>query len=643
MAIELIYRGANSGGAVKSVNGKVGEVILTAEDVGATTKDYVDSAIENIDIPEVDLTNYALKTEIPSTSGLATKDYVDTAINGIEIPETDLTGYATEKYVNDAIGNVSVTDEQVSSAVNSWLNENPEATTTVADGSINKLKLSDSLIEEIGLDGVHRYTVVELETMRCNWDGTANSSGSYTLIKPFKTPTYIALSLKLTPHRNVSLVFASTEDFATDAKAPFDGIFWRSYKANELEPMFMENVPGYEYCRMLFQTSSAFTATAYYDSYKQPISTEETKAEIGLFKGDGRTYACAVVPYKPCKFYLAKESQINGGQSLTDVYGTSDDNIFADEIKSALAFGGSYSGNISNHIQLTKMGVYADSTSNENYKMFDASGCVDYRPKYLVFPLVRHDSISATTREEGIAQFRANPTYTIRGGLSDTLPIKINNFYNPVIENPIKKAHWLLMGDSITDWFAGKDYSGEGFASKIALEFDMTFDNIGYEGENLNGGITRFNDYVQKVEAGTKQAPDYITIAYGTNGTANTIGTVDDSEDAATYPGWTKKIISLIREKFPYAMIGFVLPMQGDWITWNPSAAGKDIKGNHDAIKGVLELPEYAVPYIDMYYESGIIPTMLPNEKYPNDTIHPRSEIAQNKYYHAMRRFMMGL
>ena len=90
-------------------------------------------------------------------------------------------------------------------------------------------------------------------------------------------------------------------------------------------------------------------------------------------------------------------------------------------------------------------------------------------------------------------------------------------------------------------------------------------------------------------------------------------------------------------------MRGFVLPMQGDWVTWNPSASGKDIKGNHDAIKAVLGLPEYAVPYIDMYCESGIVPAMLPNEQYPTDTIHPRSDWAQELYYRAMRRFLMGL
>lgn len=119
---------------------------------GLATKEYVDSAIANLDV-DVDLTGYAtkddldgyaLKTEIPSTDGLATKEYVDSVVSGriedgsnyatkselaskadinhahsqyltehqdishlatkSEIPS--LNGYATETYVNDAIANI---------------------------------------------------------------------------------------------------------------------------------------------------------------------------------------------------------------------------------------------------------------------------------------------------------------------------------------------------------------------------------------------------------------------------------------------------------------------------------------------------------------------------------------------------------
>jgi hypothetical protein len=46
-----------------------------------TTKEYVDNAIGAIEIPEVDLTNYALKSDIPDVSAYQTAEQVSTAIN----------------------------------------------------------------------------------------------------------------------------------------------------------------------------------------------------------------------------------------------------------------------------------------------------------------------------------------------------------------------------------------------------------------------------------------------------------------------------------------------------------------------------------------------------------------------------------
>lgn len=47
------------------------------------------------EVPEVDLTDYALKTDIPSVEGLASEEYVNTKISELEIPApVDLSGYA---------------------------------------------------------------------------------------------------------------------------------------------------------------------------------------------------------------------------------------------------------------------------------------------------------------------------------------------------------------------------------------------------------------------------------------------------------------------------------------------------------------------------------------------------------------------
>ena len=92
------------------------DYIIGYADGKYTTEDYVDRAIENIEIPEVDLTGYA------------SERYVDTAIANVELmpgpqgepgpqgPQgpagkdadpADLTGYATEAYVDNAIGDIN--------------------------------------------------------------------------------------------------------------------------------------------------------------------------------------------------------------------------------------------------------------------------------------------------------------------------------------------------------------------------------------------------------------------------------------------------------------------------------------------------------------------------------------------------------
>lgn len=76
----------------RTYEGRV-KVGTPAENSDATTKEYVDNAIANINIPEPDLTGYA------------TKKYVDEAVKNVEV---DLTDYATKKYVDDAIANIDI-------------------------------------------------------------------------------------------------------------------------------------------------------------------------------------------------------------------------------------------------------------------------------------------------------------------------------------------------------------------------------------------------------------------------------------------------------------------------------------------------------------------------------------------------------
>ena len=239
-------------------------------------------------------------------------------------------------------------------------------------------------------------------------------------------------------------------------------------------------------------------------------------------------------------------------------------------------------------------------------------------------------------------------TYTRRSNIRDD-----GTRYSSLISGsdcPLAGAKWTLFGDSLTDNFGGHDLTGNYFASKIAREFGMELDNRAKGGGNINtgnngahtgvNGCACLDKLISDVDEGITRPPDYITVAYGSNGIKSQNGTVDDtSANTETTCGAVKYFIEKCTEKFPNAFLGFVLPPLGSWSAEdgqefpNPN---KDIDAARDAIRSILDLPEYGgIPYIDMSKKSGITLDMLP------DKIHISSEQANSRYYRAIRGFLV--
>ena len=106
-------------GQVESVNGKTGQVTLTAEDVGATTEQWVNQqnylkSIPSEYITETELNEKGYLTEHQDISNLATKSEVPTKtsqlINDSNFltEHQDLTGYATEGYVDNKVSEIDL-------------------------------------------------------------------------------------------------------------------------------------------------------------------------------------------------------------------------------------------------------------------------------------------------------------------------------------------------------------------------------------------------------------------------------------------------------------------------------------------------------------------------------------------------------
>lgn len=118
----------NNGNIIFSVDAEGAHTTeLTLNGESAATESYVDNAIENIEFPETDLTDYA------------TKKYVDNAVDGV-----DFTGYATEIYVDNKMADL--------------VNSAPEALNTLGELATaleNHEDAYDALLETVGGKATH--------------------------------------------------------------------------------------------------------------------------------------------------------------------------------------------------------------------------------------------------------------------------------------------------------------------------------------------------------------------------------------------------------------------------------------------------------------------------------------------------------
>lgn len=100
-----------------------------------------------------DLSEYAKKTDLPSVDGLASEEFVRQAIEDIEIPEADLSKYSTTEQMAAAINTAVVvkannilftTDKFVTSQIGSFVNGESVKDLTIAELFAKLLGLSDN-------------------------------------------------------------------------------------------------------------------------------------------------------------------------------------------------------------------------------------------------------------------------------------------------------------------------------------------------------------------------------------------------------------------------------------------------------------------------------------------------------------------
>ena len=612
----------------------------------------------------------------------------------VTIPVTSVNGQTGAVRIDTTID-----DEQIESAVGTYLTAHPELTTTVTDGSITSDKLSPELAEGLGIEQhiITEVSVPLIEYQFGTWAPTAG--GTNNGIAPILMPQKFRFT---NPSSDKDVTISSTLIQFMNEENPETATIYDSGKINELKQWVIPagqtvEFETYEYGRtsakyIRFRWTNwprvLLSVTAIYDSYipsAQKLDTESdylkdfpTKWMLQAMNNVAtwRQGFCIVPFYPDTDYYLYKSETTYdaAGNRIPPIFGLPDDSFLTTQDKYMNVKDGI---SINCNVHVYKNVATTDNTvaGAEYLKITTKSWDETIGCKYLAIAMGKYaqkmqynapvDTVldSATIKnffDEKDATMSPHPfvsRFDLKIDRSIYAQIVIANPNRPddggtkslamakMGASPLNNAKWTLFGDSLTDTYGGHDLLSNYFASKIAKEFGMELDNRAKSGSNIYrggsgnyvnvSGMIKLDEFVSELEAGTIEQPDYITIAFGTNSFTTELGSNEDtSETDTTVYGATKRFIETLREKCPNSVFGFALSPKQNWGT-NDAQNKRAVDAARTAIKTVCE--EYGVPYIDMSIQSGITVDMLP------DGIHISNTQSQNLYYHAMRRFMIGL
>lgn len=616
--------------------------------------------------------------------------------NGVDVGADDpayqkSAKYWAEKAAGGGAGGGNVTDEQVSSAVSTWLTDHPEATTTVQDGAVTDAKLSDDLYKQVTGSERHKLTEVSVPLIEYQYNSWVMAAGTNNGIAPIKTPKKFRITNpSATAEVGLLMRFLDGEDPETatisDNQVAREGFYWRVPAGETVEFETLEygrTTTKYIQIRWTNWPRVLLDITAIYDSYVPPEPVLDTVSEYlqdfpmrwtlqPLNSAITHETAFCCVPFHPdTTYYVYNPDRVGAvADYIPDVYGLPDETFFAENNNKWAPISGGLFASIPVHVyKKVATGENSDSMIKFTTKSWtETMGCkwlaVPCGGQQMRYPITADSTLDQDTIKawfDGIQAAGSPIAYVSRFNKKIDRHIYSQIvMLNPALPNdegtmgmamalqmpsPLAKAKWTLFGDSLTDNYGGHDLTGKYFASKIAREFGMTLDNRAKSGSNIYrggsgnyvsvSGMIKLDEFIAEIDAGTAEQPDYITIAFGTNSFTAQIGTnADTSETDTSVYGATKRFIEVLREKCPKSVFGFVLSPKQNWGSADPSNA-RAVDAARTAIKAVCD--DYGVPYIDMSTQSGITVAMLP------DGLHISNDQSQNLYYHAMRRFMLGL
>lgn len=430
----------------------------------------------------------------------------------------------------------TVTGEQVEAAVSGWLDDHPEATTTVAEGSITTEKLADDAVTTEKLEGI--TCVNRLVSWELLYDGVNTSTS------------------KLYMDENSALYVLHLEQGKTYfiAADPYPA------PVNKMpEPAYEDNsYPGYYFAYSSAFGVEAFDGTIYFPTANQISNGADSK----VFKALYTNGYCE----DPTGYYGTSQTYASGYFTmLKDVW------LYRAALKPT-------DGMV---ISSRKILEVAPDFAGEGFSITDSSGVGTPFKFDLGDGIERDPSVYATT---ALMEIRAESKHDrIYAAMSRDVPRD-------------RSLRLMFIGDSIT-YAASNAGLQHAFRKYVSMNLNAIQNNICQSGVSVTTGSGSFDwegstgtSYVSEksgfaglvtkmpqTEVSFKdkliaEGTDIVIVELGTNDFWNDapLGSVSDLTDDATFYGAVEKTIALLEETFPNAQIMWVLPFKNSrWTTAN--------------------------------------------------------------------------
>lgn len=512
-------------GGIGSTGGDVFYLTVMIDGAGTLTAKTDDVAVKG-DIPTSLKNPNALSIKV----GDNTTSYDGSAAKSVEIPAQtySLTETDKEDIAADVIaGGVEVTagdptsgptDAQVSSAVNTWLTEHPEATTTVQDGSVSAQKLAGYSTEcrdipwELFLDGY--------KTIAANTQEDANCAVYAVKFETGKTYCLLQIPYPI-----------NTNEFVTDPDVSNFG-WYRAYSA--LPDVAANLAAGRD--RLYGQFSLGIINTimrkAVSDGYIEPAITGQTLAGAPVYftvKQDWYLLRASVKPDAGKRINNYFVAEVLAGMS--DIGATDGDSwgVYKKDLGNGYARDRGY-----------LQQIFASKTATaENERAYAAMSRDVPRDRTLSIQFIG-DSITYAASNAGLQNaFRKYVPMNLR---AETMAL-------------------CQSGASVTTGSGSYDWNGK---KNTDTAYDAAMS--GYSG--LAQKLAEYKTNLSlKMWA---NAVDIVVVELGTNDhwEQATLGSPTDLTEDTNFYGAVEKTLTLLEDTFPHAQIMWLLPFKNqNWKT----------------------------------------------------------------------------